>query len=67
MDQKERLSIEMDLKDFARMENISRDSQRPVYKVNLSSKRLVALTLLAYAVTDDRDGTNCLNDCLSPG
>jgi hypothetical protein len=46
------------------MENISRDSQRPVYKVNLSSMRLTALTLLAYAVTDDRDGTNCLDDAV---
>ncbi|MBN1236222.1 MAG: hypothetical protein JW999_09280 [Methanotrichaceae archaeon] len=46
------------------LENISSDSQRPVYKANLSSKRLMALTLLAYAVTDDRDGTDCMNDAV---
>lgn len=46
------------------LENISRDPQRPVYKVNLASKRLVALTLLAYAVTDDRDGTDCMQDAI---
>ncbi|VVB62649.1 Uncharacterised protein [uncultured archaeon] len=44
------------------MKNISVDAQRPVYKANLESKRLTALTLLAYAVTDDRDGTNCMDD-----
>jgi len=46
------------------MENISEDTQRPVYKVNLQSKRLIALTHLAYAVTDDRDGTNCMDDAI---
>ena len=46
------------------MENISCDSQRPVFRVNLSSKRLMALTLIAYAVTDDRDGTDCMDDAV---
>jgi len=46
------------------LENISCDSQRPVFRVNLSSKRLMALTLLAYAVTDDRDGTDCMDDAV---
>ncbi len=46
------------------LENISRDPQRPVYRVNLASKRLTALTLLAYAVTDDRDGTASMEDAI---
>lgn len=46
------------------LENISTDSQRPVYRVNLASKRLIALTLLAYAITDDRDGTDCMQDAI---
>jgi len=37
------------------------DSQRPFYRVNLTSKRLTALTFLAYAIIDDRDGTNCMD------
>ena len=46
------------------LEKISSDPQRPVYRVNLASKRLVALTLLAYAVTDDRDKTACMEDAI---
>ncbi len=46
------------------LENISSDPQRPVYRVNLASKRLMALTLLAYSVTDDRDGTACMQDAI---
>lgn len=37
------------------------DSQHPVYRVNIESKRFVALTLLAYAVLDDENGTNAMN------
>lgn len=37
------------------------DSQHPVYRVNIESKRFVALTLLAYAVLDDENGTNTMN------
>jgi hypothetical protein len=46
------------------LENVSSDSQRPAYRVNLSSKRLMALTFLAYAVTDDRDATNYMDDAV---
>lgn len=42
----------------------SSDPQRPVYKVNLESKRLAALTHLAYAVTDDRDETNYMDEAI---
>jgi hypothetical protein len=40
------------------------DRQHPVYRVNLSSKKLVALTLLAYASLDDRDGCNCMDEAV---
>ena len=46
------------------LENVSRDAQRPVFHVNHSCKRLMALTLLAYAVTDDMDGTDCMKDAV---
>lgn len=40
------------------------DPQRPVYRVNPGSKRLDALTFLAYAVIDDREGTHCMRDAV---
>ena len=48
------------LTDQELLEKTTTDSQRPVYKVNLESKRLTALTLLAYAAIDDRDKTDCM-------
>jgi hypothetical protein len=52
------------LTDQGLLKKTSIDSQRPVYKANLESKRLTALTLLAYAVIDDRDGTDCMNQAI---
>jgi len=43
------------------LENISKDRQHPLFLVRKSSKRLLAMTLLSYAVIDDRDGTSCLD------
>jgi hypothetical protein len=40
------------------------DRQHPIYKVNLKSKKFVALTLLSFAVLDDRDGSDCMNDAV---
>lgn len=37
------------------------DKQHPIYHVNHDSKKLIALTFLAYAVIDDRDGSDCMN------
>ena len=37
------------------------DRLHPLYRVNLNSRKLLALTFLAYAVVDDRDGTNCMD------
>jgi len=41
------------------------DSQHPVYRVNTESKRFIALTFLAYAVLDDRNGTDAMNSVVS--
>lgn len=42
----------------------SDDPQHPLYVPNLDSKKLLALTFLAYGFIDDRDGTNCLDDAV---
>ena len=42
----------------------SRDSRRPVYRVNLMSRKLIALTFLAFAVLDDREDTDCMDDAI---
>lgn len=47
------------------LKNVSSDSQRPVYRANLKSKSLTALTFLAYAITDDRDRTNYMDEAIS--
>lgn len=44
--------------------NISRRRMRPVYQVNLDSKRLVALMFLSYAVLDDNCGEDHLGDAV---
>jgi DNA-binding transcriptional ArsR family regulator len=41
------------------------DSQHPVYRVNTESKRFIALTFLAYAVLDDKNGTDAMNSVLA--
>lgn len=46
------------------LRKISNDSQRPVYKANLESKRLKALELLAYAVIDNREGTSYMDQSI---
>lgn len=40
------------------------DAQHPVYHPNLDSKKIVALTFLAYAMTDDREGTDLMNTAI---
>ncbi len=42
-----------------------RNKSRPIYRVNTQSKRVLALTFLAYAVLDDRDGTDCTDDVIA--
>jgi len=41
------------------------DSQHPVYMVDTESKRYVALTLLAYAVLDDKNGTDTMDKVIA--
>jgi len=43
------------------IENVSSDAQHPVYRVVVESKKFIALSLLAYAMIDDRGGTDCMN------
>lgn len=44
------------------IENLSPDdAQHPRYRVNTGSKKFVALSLLAYAMLDDRDGSDCMD------
>ncbi len=42
-----------------------RDRQHPTYRVNLDSKKYLALTALSYAVVDDSIGTDCMDDLLA--
>ena len=37
------------------------DIKHPIYRANLKSKKLVALTFLSLASIDDRDGTECMD------
>ena len=38
--------------------------KHPSYTVNISTKTFVALTLLAYAVLDDREDSDCMNTAI---
>jgi hypothetical protein len=42
----------------------SRDAQHPVYRPNLESKKIVALTFLAYALVDDRKGSEYMDSAI---
>jgi len=46
------------------IDNISEDPRHPAYRVNIESKKFVALSLLAYAMLDDRDGSDCMNTAI---
>jgi DNA-binding transcriptional ArsR family regulator len=37
------------------------DDKHPVYRVIVESKKFAALSFLAYAMLDDRDGSDCMN------
>jgi len=49
-----------DLEQLGLLCNISHQRRRPLYEPCLASNRLQALTFLAYAVVDDRDGEQSL-------
>jgi hypothetical protein len=42
----------------------SSDVQHPVYRPNLESQKIIALTFLAYAMTDDRDDSDFMNSAI---
>lgn len=44
--------------------NVSRRASRPLYQVNMESKRLAALTFLTYATLDDRYGEGHMLDAI---
>lgn len=46
------------------LKNISNDRRRPIYRANTSSRKLMALTFLAYAMIDDRDGTEAMDHAI---
>ena len=50
-----------DLMQLGVIRKISKDSRRPIYKANHISKRMTALTFLAYAILDDRDDTDIMD------
>ena len=42
----------------------SNDAQHPVYRPNLKTKKIVALTFLAYALADDRNGSEYMDSAI---
>ena len=46
------------------MKNISSSRRNPMYRTNLDSKKLMALTFLSYAVLDERTGSTSLEDAV---
>ena len=52
------------LTDMGLLKKDARDPQHPIYQPVLGSKTLLALTFLSYAMIDDKEGTNCLEEAL---
>ncbi len=40
------------------------DSQHPLYKVNLDSNKLIALTFLSLALIDDKEDSDCMDQAI---
>jgi hypothetical protein len=60
-------SVRMALNHFVKTGILEKDSsnrQHPVFRPNLSSKRLRALTMLAYAIIDDRDKSHHMDEAI---
>jgi DNA-binding transcriptional ArsR family regulator len=47
------------------VKKVSRRTKHPIYKPNLASRRLTALTLLSYGILDEMRGTNSMNDAIA--
>lgn len=52
------------LTDMGLLRKDARDPQHPIYQPVLDSKTLLAMTFLSYAMIDDKEGTNCLEEAL---
>ena len=52
------------LTDLGLLEKDVNDVQHPIYRLNLKSKKIIALTFLSYASIDDRDGTECMDNAI---
>jgi hypothetical protein len=46
------------------LEKDTGNQKHPLYRANVNSKRLMALTFLSYAILDDRDGTACMDEAI---
>jgi DNA-binding transcriptional ArsR family regulator len=53
------------LVDNGIVKKVSRRTKHPIYRPNLASKRLTALTLLAYGILDEMRRTNSMNDAIA--
>lgn len=52
------------LTNLGLLEKDTSDIQHPIYRLNLDSKNIVALTFLSYASIDDRDGTDYMDEAI---
>jgi DNA-binding PadR family transcriptional regulator len=52
------------LEDLGFVEEVVPGAKHPVYRVNCESNKLMALTILALAIRDDRDGSELMNDTI---
>lgn len=52
------------LLDHGMLRNISSARRNPLYRTNLDSKKLMALTFLSYAVLDEKTGSTSLEDAV---
>ncbi len=52
------------LVELGLVEKKEKDSQHPVYRVNMDSKVLKALTFLSLALIDDREGSDCMDQAV---
>ena len=54
----------MSLVDLGLLKKGNMTGMHPLYRLNVASKKFAALSLLAYAVLDDRDGSDCMAEAL---
>lgn len=52
------------LVDLGLLSRLGRTGRHPVYRVNVASKKFAALSLLSYAILDDREGTDCMDEAV---